>query len=332
MRASFRQLFTVTQSHSYADPRVTTVDFVVPAATARLLHRGRLRSRVHEGRLHVLMETNAAGGPLTDLTGTTLRFGVRPRTPSAFTNVTAPLHGGANTPLYRSTAAGVLAAPIDIRVVGPLPRHRLVRPNRPATVSIADAALNVVWSQVVPDATPDVTLDLRRLQPGRYRVHTVDTVGSLEEELLFEPELADCSAVVEVGLDADLYALGRVFTLTFAARNERLRYYIVARNGNAEALSNVTVEDVGHLEDGRPQLMFNRLEAAAFTSAHLPAAAFASNGAAVLLCESTIPVPRVHPGRRHIQLNRSGDVVIPGLPSVGAERTASDLVVHLPQP
>jgi hypothetical protein len=51
-----------------------------------------------------------------------------------------------------------------------------------------------------------------------------------------------------------------------------------------------------------------------------------------LLFRSQAPVARRQRGRRKIQLNRNGEVLIEHLPQPGAERATADLIVHLSKP
>ena len=329
MNSVFRELFRLQSRHGYADERATGVEYVVPAPTRELLRRGRMQARAREGRLHVLMETSANGDPRVALAVGALRFGVRPRVPGAFANVTAPLHAGPNTPLLRSSGApNALAPATDVRVVAHMPRHSLTSSERPVAVSLTNADGALVSRQVVPDPTSEVTLDLRGQPAGHYRLRCEDRVEVFEQDWLLEPELSACCAVLELPLEPALYARESQFTLSLSARSERLRYYVVARRPGSTDLSTVTVEDLGHLEDARPQVGFARVDQANFGSDHLPPASL-DQGGGVVLCESIAAVPRTHPGRRRIQLSLQGEVRISNLPAAGADRSAADIVIHL---
>lgn len=153
-----------------------------------------------------------------------------------------------------------------------------------------------------------------------------------------EPELAreGVFGVVEVRIAAAFYDAPAAFEIAFAARQETLRYYLVVKRYSAAELDQLTVSDAGFGEEGRPEVKFTKVPAAAFTPAEIPPALLGGGGgggdATVLLFRSQAPVARRQRGRRKIQLNRNGEVLIEHLPQPGAERATADLIVHLSKP
>jgi hypothetical protein len=148
------------------------------------------------------------------------------------------------------------------------------------------------------------------------------------------PELAGegVFGVVEVRITAGHYAAPAAFEISFDARQETLRYYLVVRRYSAAEIDQLSVSDTGFTEDGRPEVQFTRVPAAAFTPAEIQPALLGNGDATVVLFRSQAPVARRQRGRRKIQLNRNGEVLIQHLPQPGAERATADLIVHLSKP
>ena len=149
-----------------------------------------------------------------------------------------------------------------------------------------------------------------------------------------EPELAreGVFGVVEVRIAAGLYDVPAAFEIAFAARQETLRYYLVVRRYSDAELAQINVSDAGFGEEGRPEIKFTKVPAAAFAPDEIPPALLGGGDAEVMLFRSQAPVARRQRGRRKIQLNRNGEVLIEHLPQPGAERPSSDLIVHLSKP
>ena len=77
--------------------------------------------------------------------------------------------------------------------------------------------------------------------------------------------------VVEVRIAAGFYDAPAAFEIAFAARQETLRYYLVAQRYSAADVDQLTVSDAGFGEEGRPEIQFTKVPAAAFTPADDPA-------------------------------------------------------------
>jgi hypothetical protein len=110
----FAPLFTLEVEHAYYDGRCADFEFAIPAASARLLARGRLLAKAQEDRLTVLYERGAGGEPLASLAGATLQLGLRLDNPQ-FSNFTAlPFAPGEGLPLYRNAGTDpvTLQAPV----------------------------------------------------------------------------------------------------------------------------------------------------------------------------------------------------------------------------
>ena len=136
--------------------------------------------------------------------------------------------------------------------------------------------------------------------------------------------------VVEIEIDPGFYAAPAAFQIAFAARQETLKYYVVARNYADNEFNQLAVSDAGFTSDARPRIDFGRVEATGFDPDHdLPAALFGGAGARVALFHSQTPVARRARARRRIQLARNNEVIIPQLPQPGSASPTADLVIHL---
>jgi hypothetical protein len=174
-----------------------------------------------------------------------------------------------------------------------------------------------------------------------YRNSGADSAALVEPvTLLLDPlrdpgdaELARAGlfCLTEIELEAGFYDTPPQFEIGFGAREETLKYYVVARNYSSGELTQLEVSDAGFSSDSRPQIEFTRVPESSFTAADLPAAALTAGaaGARVVLFRSDQPVARQEKARKRIQLARSTDVLIPHLPQPGAAAITADLVVHL---
>ena len=135
--------------------------------------------------------------------------------------------------------------------------------------------------------------------------------------------------VVEITIDAAFYGAPPAFEITFAAREETLKYYVVARNYTVAQFNQLDVTDQGFTADARPKIDFARVAAAAFTADDVPATVLGDAAARVVLFRSQAPVARREKARRRIQLARSTEVIVQNLPQPGAAAATANLVIHL---
>lgn len=135
--------------------------------------------------------------------------------------------------------------------------------------------------------------------------------------------------VVEIEVGAGFYDTPPEFELAFEAREETLKYYVVARNFAPAEFDELEVSDAGFATDARPQIQFDRVAAAAFGAEDLPAALLGDTDARVALFRSQAPVARRAKARRRIQLARNHEVIVSQLPQPGAAASTADLVIHL---
>lgn len=135
--------------------------------------------------------------------------------------------------------------------------------------------------------------------------------------------------VVEITIDPGFYAKPPAFEIAFAAREETLKYYVVARNYTVAQFNQLDVSDEGFTADARPKINFDRVAASAFAEDDVPASVLGDAGAKVALFRSQAPVARREKARRRIQLARSTEVIVQNLPQPGAAAATANLIIHL---
>jgi hypothetical protein len=135
--------------------------------------------------------------------------------------------------------------------------------------------------------------------------------------------------LAEIEIDAAFYDTPPAFQIAFEAREETLKYYVVARNYAVAEFNELDVSDAGFAADARAQIAFDRVAASAFGADDLSAALLGDPGARVTLFRSQAPVARRARARRRIQLARNTEVIISQLPQPGAAASTADLVIHL---
>jgi hypothetical protein len=334
MNLDLRPLFTLAVTHAYYGGPCRDLGFVLPSDAEQLLRGGRLLARTVAGRLHVLFEAGEDGGPRVSLAGRRLRLGLRLLNPH-FANFSAPAGAPAGLPLWRNAAApAALDPPRGVRLSGPLLVHGLEETARPVTVTVEDEDGRPAAAPQTVDADDGrgtVSFSLPGAAPGLLRVtEQAPASAPRTAEAYLHPELAQGGVlgIVEVRIAAGFYAAPAAFEIAFAARQETLKYYLVAKGYGGAELEQLAVIDAGFTDEARPQVAFDRVPGAELTADDLPPALL-GNPAEVVLFRSAAPVARRERGRRKIQLKRNGDVLIEHLPQPGAERAAADLIVHL---
>jgi hypothetical protein len=336
MITSFRPLCTLAMAHAYYSTQACRdFDFLVPVDTAATLRNRRLLAKKRDGVLHVLFETDTEGAPLIPLAGLTLRFGLQLLNP-LFDNITAPLPLAA-LPLYRNAATpGSLDPATGVVMTGRLLCHPLTRTARPVTVSIHNPAGQPLQTEnlTAEHHRDTVSANLTGQAAGAYRVEESYPDQTATISYYLDPELqrAGLFAMVELTIASDFPASPPPFLISFAARQERLNYYLVASNYTPGEMTNLAVADKGFAEEGRPQIHFERVEPPAFTAEEIPVAMLAKPGQQVVLYKSQGMVARREQARRKIELSKNGDVLIKHLPQVGAASGNGDVVIHISKP
>ncbi len=333
MMTSFRILFTINVAHGYYSDNCRDFDFVVPTDTGGKLRNGKLLAKMRDGMLYVLYEADDTGAALIQMSGASLRFGLKLRNPlfSNITDFTIP------TPLYRnSLATGSLAPAIGVAMTGRLFSHAVTKSDRPVTVTVNRPTGQPLQAEnlTAGNDRSTVSIDLTGQVAGLYGV-TEQYPDGLETVLYyFDAELLQDGifGMVEIRIDSGFYNLPPSFTINFNAKQETIKYYLIASNHTASELNHLAVVDNGFSEEGRSRINFTKIPSSSFTSDEIPSGMIAKAGDRVVLFKSQTVVARQEKARKKIQLSRNGDVLIKHLPQPGADKTSSDMIIHISRP
>ena len=333
MITSFRILFTINVAHGYYSDNCRDFDFIVPADTGGKLRNGKLLAKVRDGMLYVLYEADDAGAALIKMTGASLRFGLKLRNP-LFSNIT---DFSVPTPLYRnSLTAGSLAPAMEVAMTGRLFSHAVTKSDRPVTVTVnAPTGQPLQAESITADNDRStVSFDLTGQTPGLYMVTEQYPYGLETVPYYFDAELLQDGifGMVEIRIDSGFYNLPPSFTINFNAKQETIKYYLVASNHTASEFNHLAVVDNGFSEEGRSRINFTRIPSSSFTSDEIPSGMIAKTGDRVVLFKSQTVVARHEKARKKIQLSRNGDVLIKHLPQPGADKTSGDMIIHISRP
>ncbi|HZR45362.1 MAG TPA: hypothetical protein VFA47_01565 [Candidatus Manganitrophaceae bacterium] len=335
MMIRFKTLFTLAIRHAYYSEACRDFDFLFPADSARRLENGKLLAKAREGKLHLLYEADEAGTPLISLAGQTVRIGLKLLNP-IFSNLTDTGPGPAFL-LYRNAAdRAKLDAAEKRNRVGPIFTHFLTDTARPTTATLKEAGGGVVQTDEVTaaDGRSSLTYDLTGRSAGAYRVEELSSGGAATVLYYSDPELSRLGAfgAVEVAVDGGFYAAPPAFEIAFDAREETVKYYLVARNYTAAEFSQLSVLDAGFAEEGRPPLTFTKVDPAAFTADEIPPALLGGPDDRVVLFKSQAAVARREKPRKKIQLKKNGDVLIPHLPQPGEGKPNAEMIIQISKP
>ncbi|WP_437682248.1 hypothetical protein [Sorangium sp. So ce131] len=335
MRLRYDTLLSLRIAHAYYGGVCPDFDIVLPAETLRTLRGGRLLAKVLGGVLYVLFEADEGGAPVVSAAGAGLRIGLRLVNPY-FSNYTAvPAELAAGTAWYRNgDAPGQLDAPEGRALVGAVFSRALARAERPVTVTLKDSDGQALRAETVTAANDrdDVSFDATGADPGPCSVEEDYGDGSpLTARCYIHPELQQTGvfAIVDLEIHASFYASAPAFEITFDARQDTLRYYLVVSNYSIADFEQLTVADLGADDEGRPEVTFTRVAAAAFTPGELPAALLATGDSRLVLFRSQVPVARRQRAMKKIQLSRNGDVLVEHLPQPGADQADAHLIIHV---
>lgn len=337
MITQFKTLFTVQVNHAYYSANCEDINYIIPADTAQLLAKGKLLAKMLNGQLYALFEVDNGGAARSPLPGKTLRFGLQLANPY-FTNYTAVAADFATAPLlYRnSVAPGTLDAPQKVTLVGPVFSHDLTDVARPVAVTLKDANGVIMRTDAITAAAdrPTVTYNLTGLPPGActvaevYPAITKDIAYYVDSELL----AAQVFGMVEIKIDSGFYAAPPTFSLAFAARQETLKYYVVATNYSDADFALLSINDAGYTSDGRAQVSFTSVPAASFATDDIAPQFLGDASTKVVLFKSAATVARTDKARTKIQLLKNGEALISNLPQPSQDRTDANLIIPISKP
>ena len=333
MTTTFRILCTLAIAHSYYSDGCRDFDFVIPADTTGVFRNGKLIAKVLDGALTVLYEADEGASALAPLANKRLRFGMKLMNPlfSNFTDCAGPI------PLYRNTgAAGSLDPARGVVMTGRLLSHSVTQTIRPVTITVNDSTGWQLQTETISTANDRATIscDLSGQTAGAYSVVENYPTETKPVTYYSDAELVQAGVfgIVEINIDSGFYTSPPSFTISFNAKQEALKYYVVVSNYTANEFNNLSVVDNGFAEEGRPRINFTRVPSVAFTSDEIPPGMLAKNSDKVVLFKSQGFVARREKARKKIQLSKNGDVLIKHLPQIGADKTSGDVVIHISKP
>lgn len=334
MTTQFKTLFTLSVTHEYYDGACPDFDYVSPASTRKLLNNGKLLGKARDGVLHCLYEADAGGAPLRPSAGARLVFGLRLTNPH-FNNFTV-VDSANRTLLYRNQiAVSALDSAQPVEITASHLRHELISSSGSIDLNLIDRDARTLQSVTLDSGTADeFNFDLGGLPGGYYRVEEDDGVSPQTRDYYLEPELhrRGVFGIAEIAIDPTFYTTPPAFEIAFSARQEILKYYVVANNYSATDFSKLSISDEGFSEEGRPEIVFDRVAAASFSSAEIAPELLDQGDARIDVFKSQSALARRHRARRHLQLKLNGDVLVAHLPAPGSDKVRSELIIHVAKP
>jgi hypothetical protein len=335
MSIRFRPLATLSITHDYYGGLCGDFDFVLPSGSATLMRAGRLLARQQDARLHLLFEAQEDNTPIIPVPGQVLRLGLRLHNPS-FQYFTAPgvvprgrVAFYANDP-NRAVLSGPQAVEMASSLYAPAPQLA----KRPVTLWLRDANGHALAEQTLAASAEPMAFDLRPLPQGAYTV--AEDYGDEQRvtPLHLNPELAGAGlyGLVQITLDSSFYAAPPDFNIHFDARQETLKYYVVAEKYSVGEFDQLDVSDQGAAEDKRDEVTFEKILPDAFSPGDIAPALLGGTDARIALFQSRTSVARSSHGLRKIQLASNGDVLVEHLPQPGADRAQAHHIIHLSKP
>ena len=335
----FRLLFTVSISHNYYSQGCKDFSFIIPADSTQLLKNGKLIAKIAEGKLLVLFAADETENPLVLLTGKTLRIGLKLLNPlfSNFTDLDFDFNF--SRPLYRNFInSDALDAAKAITFVGQVFSHLLSNSARPMTVILKNSDGQVLQTDTIA-ATSDrltVSYDLTGQVAGVYSVeeYYLESTKTVRYYSDFELQKEGVFGIIEIAIASSFYTTPPNFVLAFTAKQETLKYYVIAQNYSDADFNQLSVADAG--EEGRSQINFTKILPAAFQNDDISPSLLGNGDAKIALFKSQTTVLRQEKARKNIQLQKqkNGGVeeLIKHLPQPGAEKATSDKIVQLSKP
>ncbi|MCL4482606.1 MAG: hypothetical protein M1445_08345 [Bacteroidetes bacterium] len=337
MSASFGILFSIKIDHSYYTGGCADFEFLIPSDSSFILRNRRIIVRIDKGICYFLCEKNETGSPLVPVTGITLRIGLKLNN-AYFSNFTKLDFKAGSIPLYRNLASPLtFDPPLEVLLTGALFAYPLTKIGRPLMVSVKDGDSHILQTKTISDTddTTPVPVDLTGYPPDVYSLN--EKLGSSTKKSLYyvDPDLArrQTFGILEIRVTDDfLIPVPPEFTLNFTAKEETLKFYIVAKNYALADLNHLSVTDAGYNEDTRPQVHFTKVGQGAFTATDISPSLLTNSSSRVVLFKSQSPVPRLEKARRKIQLSKNNDVIIKHLPLPGIDKSNSDMIIQISKP
>jgi hypothetical protein len=327
MSIHFRPLFEVEVAHGYYPAPTADIAFAVPAATPALA-AGKLLVRVHHGRLVVLFEADAGGLPLRDIAGETLLIGLAVVNPYLANFTAAPVAAG-SLPLFINRSQPRSLETLAAHLVADRQRVEATLPGRPLSLRWR-LGTQLIAEQTLAAGQSVAEFVTRDWPAGCYTLSEEAGGAPVVSQWVVHPELAGQRpwGVLAVTIAGAFYADPPRFSVSLQPRREQLKYYVVARNYGSSEFGQLNVNDAGAGEQGRPPLVFDRVEADDFAADDLPPEVL-GDGARVVLFQSQGEADRRAGGYRKLQLRRNNEVLVQHLPQAGSDRAQARFIVHL---
>lgn len=335
MILNFETLFKLGAEHEYYGGDCSDFHYFIPSDTQTTGRRGRMLFKERESHLYCLFEADGDGTARYPLSDGRLMIGVLLNNPY-FANYSDYDFDG-RVQLYRNTASpSILDAPIGITLCGDYLRHTLNSNNRPNTITLNDRNGDPLLSKTLnTDQTQiDIDFDMRALPHGLYQIHEIHSDGSDTRNYYHHPELLKegVFAIVEITLEPSAYTSTANYSLQFQAREETIKYYVVASNYSDSEFDSLSITDEGFSEDSRSKIQFTAFPPSAFTSDDIAAGLLKNGAQKLVVFKSDSAQKRRNKPRKKIQLNKNGDVLIPHLPSPRADKYRPEFVIHVEKP
>jgi hypothetical protein len=328
MSIHFRPLFEVEVAHGYYAEPSADLAFEVPAATPALA-AGKLLVRVRDGRLIVLFEADEGGLPLRDIAGETLLIGLNAVNPYLANFTAAPVPAG-SLPLFINRSQPRLLETLAAHLVADRQRVNATLPGRPLSLRWR-LGTRLIAEQMLLAGQSVAEFATRDWPAGCYTLSEEAGGPPSVSQWVLHPELAGRRpwGVLAVTVAGAFYADPPRFSVSLSPRREQLKYYVVARNYGSSEFGQLNVNDAGAGEQGRPPLVFDRVEADDFAADDLPPEVLGDAGARVVLFQSRGETDRRAGGYRKLQLRRNNEVLVQHLPQAGSDRAQARFIVHL---
>ena len=333
MSTQFKTLFTISITHDYYAGICQDFSYLIPRRTQTLLHNGKLLSKVQDGVLHCLYEADAGGAALRPLDGVTLSFGLNLLNPY-FDNFSV-IASTKKLALYRNkTAVAALDSVLAVDMVGTILNHQLKFNSGAIDLDLNTVDDKVQSLSVDSSEMSEFNFELGALPEGYYQVEENDGLTTQQTDYYYDRELLmkGVFGAVEIKLEPSFYTTAPEFQINFGARGETLKYYVVAKNYSDSEFALLTVSDQGFVDEGRPEIIFDRVPPGAFSSTDIAPELLVQGDDKVNVFKSQATLDRQQGARKNIQLRRNGDVLIAHLPAPSIDKAQADLIIHVAKP
>jgi hypothetical protein len=325
------RLFSIEILHNYYQQSCPDFRFIIPADSAETLKNSKMLTRVSPGRLDVL-RTSLPEQDSFGLAGKTLRFGLMLLNPffNNFTNTEFDLN--LYRPLYRNEINSEILTLQPVTLVGKIFNHAYTKVSRPMTVVLQDPLGRTISNDTITAIQQQsyITYDLSGTISGKYVIKESNSSSTKKKDYYCDHELQTQGVFgfVEIKMTDDFKLTPPKFTISFAAKQEIIKYYVIANNYTDSEFKTLSIADGG--EESRGAISF--LPAALTPEDLSPSILIGDKNARVALFKSQSTVAWQEKARQKIQLKKNGDVLIANLPQPRIDRANTDVIVQISKP